>query len=459
MTPEPTRAAPWAPLAAEYDNLLACVRCGLCLTACPTYVLTAHEAESPRGRLALARALAEGRLALTPDLVQHEQSCLVCEACSAVCPCGVRMGPVQSALRAGLGPAGAARRLLPLFADLRRLRVAVAVLGLYQRAGLQALARRSGLLRALGLAGLDALLPPLPRSFLIPRDDRYPPATSSDHGLCQPPSPLEPETVALFAGCVMSTVLADVDRATVRVLQRAGCAVVAPAGQGCCGALHAHAGDRSTARALARRNVAAFARHDTLPIVVNAAGCGAFLKEYGHLLGDDPAWAARAGTFAARVRDVTEFLAPRLGTAPARAGPPGPRRVVTYQDACHLAHAQGLTEPPRALLRAVPGLVLREMAEPGLCCGSAGLYNLTHPHEATALRERKLAHALATGAEVIATANPGCLLHLQAGLRARGSPVRVEHVVTLLDEMAVSRAAASTTVDACAATPSGRPAR
>ncbi|HLH21256.1 MAG TPA: (Fe-S)-binding protein [Chloroflexota bacterium] len=423
---------PAGALAAEYDNLLACVRCGLCLTSCPTYVLAAHEAEGPRGRIAMLRALAEGRLALTPDLVRHERSCLVCDACTAVCPAGVRMGPLQVAFRAAIARVAprplwqrALRRVLlrGLFAHPVALRLVVRLLWLYQRSGAQALARRSGLLRLLGLAEREALLPPVPRRFVVPRGETYAALSTQRSAL-----------VALFAGCVMATGLAEIDRATIRVLRRAGCDVVSPAGQGCCGALHAHAGDLAGARALARRNVAAFEAAGAAPIVVNAAGCSAMLKEYPHYLADDPAWAARARAFAARARDVTEYLAARLDALRFPSPPRGPAAVsVTYQDPCHLAHAQGIREPPRALLRAIPGLALRELGDGGLCCGSAGVYNVTNPAEARRLQQRKLDAALATDADVVATANPGCLLQLRAGLAARGSRVQVRHVVELLD--------------------------
>src|SRR3954447_11390619 len=233
----------------------------------------------------------------------------------------------------------------------------------------------------------------------------------------------------------MATGLAEIDRATIRVLQRAGCDVANPARQGCCGALHAHGGDLAGARRAARRNRAACGGSGDAPIVVNAAGCSVMLNDYAHLLADDPAWAARAAAFAARVCDVTAFLAARPAGALRFPLPPrGPVHVsVTYQDPCHLAHAQGIREPPRALLRAIPGLELCELRDGGLCCGSAGVYNVTHPAEARQLRERKLDAALATGADVIATANPGCLLQLRAGLAARGRRVQVRHVVELLD--------------------------
>lgn len=413
-------------LLGEYDNMLACVRCGLCLTSCPTYVLTLHEAEGPRGRIAMARALAEGHLTVTPDLVAHELNCLVCEACTAICPADVHMEPIQVALRAAL----AAERHEPgwrrlaralgyrtMLADMRHLRCGLRLLWLAQRLGLIWLARRLGLLHLLGLSRAAALLPPLPRRFLVPRGETYP---SQDGGEA-------PQRVLFFAGCVMSTMLAEIDRATIRVLQRAGCTVVNPAGQGCCGALHAHDGDLETAKALARRTIAAFAGEE--PVIVNSAGCGAMLKGYAHLLHDDPAWAERAAAFAARVRDLSEFLAGR--SLPLRREM---RITVTYQDACHLLHAQRISRQPRELLRAVPGLVLKEMGDGGLCCGSAGIYNLTHPEQARRLGERKVAQALATGMQVLVTANPGCLLHLRALLAEQGSAIRVRHIVELLDE-------------------------
>jgi glycolate oxidase iron-sulfur subunit len=424
-------------LAGEYDNMLACIRCGLCLTSCPTYLLTMHEAEGPRGRVAMARALAEGHLAVTPDLVEHEQNCLVCDACSAVCPAGVHMDPLQVALRRALE----SQRRHPLwqrtlrhlvfrrlFADMRVFRLVVRLLWLYQRLGLQWLARRLSILKLVGLARSESFLPAVPWRFLVPHGEVYgAEGMGSPAPNPQPPTPSQ--RVAFFAGCVMSTALADVDWATIRVLQRAGCDVVNPAGQGCCGALNAHGGDLAGAKAMAKRNIAAFERDGDTPIVANSAGCGAMLKDYGHHFRDDPAWAARAAAFSRRVRDVTEFLAGRA--LPVR------RPVaasVTYQEPCHLAHAQRIRQQPRVLLRAIPGLELREMAESAVCCGSAGVYNLTNPVQSRQLQQRKLDHALATGASVIATANPGCLLQLRSGLAERRADVAVKHVVELLDE-------------------------
>jgi glycolate oxidase iron-sulfur subunit len=238
-----------------------------------------------------------------------------------------------------------------------------------------------------------------------------------------------PVTVAFFGGCVMSTALADIDRATIRVLQRAGCDVVNPAGQGCCGALHAHSGDLDHFRQLARVNMTAFEDGDG-PIVVNSAGCGAMLKDYAHHFQHEPDWAERAQAFSARVRDLSELLAAR----PARASRATTERVA-YQDACHLLHAQRVSRPPRDLLRRIPGLELVEFDEAGLCCGSAGVYNVTNPVQSRQLQQRKLDNLLKANPAIVVTANPGCLLQLQSGLAERHSPVVVKHLAELLDEV------------------------
>lgn len=414
-------------LAAQYENMLRCIRCGLCLSVCPTYQETFHEAESPRGRIAIARAYTEGHLDLTADLWAHEESCLLCEACTAICPADVHMEEIGVALRAAVAPElrrprrqALALRLAfdYLFADMRHFRLAARLADMYRRSGVQAVARRSGLLRLLGLERAESFLPAMPGPFLVPEGQVWAP-----DGAVQ-------RRVALFAGCVMSTAYAEIDRATARVLAANACLVTAAPRQGCCGALHVHSGELAGAKALARRNVDAFAGLPVDAIVTNAAGCGATLKSYGHLLADDPAYAARAAALVAKVKDVSEFLAsielnPRLGEI---------RATVTYQEPCHLAHAQRIQSAPRTLLRAIPGLRLVEMAEVSLCCGSAGIYNLTAPAMSEALMRRKVASALATGAEIVVSANPGCMLQLGAGLRAAGASLPVKHVVELLDE-------------------------
>ena len=429
-------------LGSEYGNMLSCVRCGQCLTSCPTYVLSGHEAESPRGRVALARAVHDGVLELSPELLQHEANCLICDACTAVCPAGVHMDPLQVAFRTAVESQtrrGGRERLIrhlvfrKLFSNMVLFRLLVLSLWLYQKLGIQKLARALGIVRLLGMEAAEAFLPNVSRPFLVPKGEVYradrSPLPRTGEGLGEGAAPAAATPVSFFAGCVMSTAMADIDRATIRVLQRSGCDVVNTGRQGCCGALNAHSGDLEGAKGMARANIEAFERDGDAAIVVNSAGCGAMLKDYGHHFRDDPEWAARAKAFSTRVKDVTEFLAGR--TLPMR------RNLdiaVTYQEPCHLAHAQRIVQPPRALLRAIPGLELREMAESTLCCGSAGVYNLTNPVESRQLQQRKLDHAAATSAEVIVTANPGCLIQLQSGLAERGASTRVRHLVELLDE-------------------------
>ncbi|MCC7371624.1 MAG: 4Fe-4S dicluster domain-containing protein [Chloroflexi bacterium] len=425
-------------LGSEYGNMLSCVRCGQCLTSCPTYVLSGREAESPRGRVAMARAVHDGVLELTPELLQHESNCLICDACTAVCPAGVHMDPLQVAFRTAVEPRtkrGWRERLIrhvvfrKLFANMGLFRLFVLALWLYQTLGIQKLARALGIVRLLGMQAAEAFLPTVSRPFLVPKGERYAAEVAAGGGATPADVAPTPTPVSFFAGCVMSTAMADIDRATIRVLQRSGCDVVNTAGQGCCGALNAHSGDLEGAKLMARANIEAFERDGDAAIVINSAGCGAMLKDYGHHFRDDPAWAARAKAFSARVKDVTEFLAGR--TLPMR----HPLNVaVTYQEPCHLAHAQRIVQPPRKLLNAIPGLELREMAESTLCCGSAGVYNLTNPNESRQLQQRKLDHAAATQAEVIVTANPGCLIQLQSGLAERRANTRVRHLVELLDE-------------------------
>jgi glycolate oxidase iron-sulfur subunit len=370
----------------------------------------------------MARALAEGHLEVTPDLVEHELNCLVCDACTAVCPAGVHMDPLQVVLRSALpvGNHSWKARLVRhvvfgwLFMDMRRFRLFARLLWLYQRSGLRWLAHHLWILRLLGLSDAEGLLPDLPRTFMTPCGETYASAGSNQ--------------AMVFAGCVMSTALAEIDRATVRVLQRAGYRVSNPQAQGCCGALHAHGGDLPRALELARRNIAAFEATDA-PIVVNSAGCGAMLKDYTHHLRDDPGWSLRAKAFSARVRDLSEVLAPAALPVKGESG-----AKVVYQDACHLLHAQGISREPRALLRSIPGVEIVEIGEAGLCCGSAGVYNVTNPVQSRQLQLRKVDNILKAHPNVVVTSNPGCLLQLQSGLRAYGSNVEVRHLAEVLDQ-------------------------
>jgi len=411
------------------DVFNQCVRCGLCLPTCPTYVETLVETSSPRGRIALIRAVAEERLDLTSPGFMHQMSeCLDCRACEAVCPSGVRYGELLEPARTQIVRATAAERdpasrfgraflVGTLFSQLWVMRVVATLLRFYQRSGLQHIARSSGLLRALRLADLEALAPAMSERFFVAAGQRF--ATAGTRKA----------TAFLHAGCVMHVAFADWNEATVRVLQRAGVEVIVPADQGCCGAITIHAGELDRGRELAKRNIAAFERSGADVYVINAAGCGSALKEYGQLFHDDPAWAERAAAFSARVRDVTEYL-DAIGLGPGL----GPlSAVVTYQDPCHLAHAQRITAPPRRLLAQIPGLEVREMAESSLCCGSAGIYNVTQPEMAGRLGRRKVGHVLDVQPQILATANPGCALQIANGLHAAGADIEVLHVVQLLD--------------------------
>ena len=412
-------------LEAEYDNMLSCIRCGLCLSVCPTYQQRFVEPEGPRGRIAVGRALVEGHLEITPDLLEHWDSCILCDACSAVCPSGVRMEAIGQALRAAVaettGGTGnyavnvALRWVLP---NMGVLRTVTALGKLYQRSGVQKLARASGVLKLLRLHELESMLPAIDAPALVPQGQVW--EATGEHRA----------TVALLVGCIMGAAFGETDRATARVLAANGCRVLAPAGQGCCGALHAHRGELKGAQALARHNIDAFEQAQVDAIVVNAAGCGATMKGYAHLLEHDPDYAQRAAAFATKVKDFSEFLA-ELGPRPPQRGLPW---RVTYQEPCHLANVQRVREAPRLLLRAIPGLELQEMAEPTMCCGSGALYNVTQAESSAGLRERKVRSASATRAEVIVTANPGCLIQLQQGIKGAGSSLRVLHIADVLDQ-------------------------
>jgi glycolate oxidase iron-sulfur subunit len=404
-----------------------CVRCGLCLPHCPTYLETLRETSSPRGRIHLIEAVGEGKLdLLSPGFVAQMRQCLDCRACEAACPSGVQYGHLLEAARAQVAQAQpatsraiSAATLDALFGDLRRFHAAAKLLRRYQSLGGAQLARATGLLRLLGMDDAEALLPPIPEHFFMPTGQRY-----------EPETPTKP-TVALLAGCVMGTVCAPTDRATVRVLSALGWPVVVPEGQQCCGAIATHVGEPDRARTLARRNISAFAVTGADLVITNAAGCGAALKDYGHLLADDPAWAERAADFSERVRDITELLAADLADWRQRLQPI-PLRV-TYQEPCHLAHAQRVSQPPRDLLRAIPALELVEMSEAALCCGSAGTYNLMQPEMAARLQVRKIANIQAAEADLVVTANPGCWLQVRAGLRKVGDTTGVIHIIDLLD--------------------------
>lgn len=409
---------PAPPAFLEYDKALACVHCGLCLSSCPTYLETGNENDSPRGRIYLMRAVQDGRLPLGEAAVRHLDLCLGCRACEAACPSGVRYGELLEATRDHLEQ-HVDRGLFQTF--LRRVAIE------------QILPHPERVDVACRLARPFRRL----RRFL-PRFAREALALLPEFNPVDPPPGLAAAVgarrgrVGFVSGCVMGVLFGPTHAASVRLLTRAGWDVVTPPAQGCCGALHAHGGNLEAARAAARRNVAAFESLQLDAIIINAAGCGSTLKEYGHLLAGDPAWAARAAAFAGRVRDLSEWLAgPGRDPVPYPARPEGPK--VTFHDACHLAHAQRITQAPRDLVRAVAGDRYVELPESEVCCGSAGSYNLTEPAMAARLQERKVENILRTGAGVVVTTNPGCLLQIQAGLEAAGHPVQVLHLADFLD--------------------------
>jgi glycolate oxidase iron-sulfur subunit len=404
-------AGPFVPLVDEYDNMLRCIRCAACLTSCPTYVVTHKEEEGPRGRIAIMRAMVEGHLDLTSDGITHLDNCLLCEACTNVCPAGVEMEKLGIAFRETLSARTTRRPALParlafgwLFGELSHFRLLARLMWLYQRSGVQWLSRKLGILRLLRLSQMEAMLPRVPTHFVVP------------DGSTVGSGP----TAQVFVGCIMSTAFAGTTAATARVIGAFGATAEMTAGQVCCGALQAHSGEVARTRELAQANLAAFGDGDE-PVVVNAAGCGAMLKHYGQLLPEDP----RAARFAARVRDVSEFLAARQPIRPPRAIP----LRVAIQDPCHLLHAQRISAAPRALLNAIPGVEVQEIAEREICCGSAGIYNVTHPDLSSDLQVRKCQAIEASGCGVVVTANPGCFVQLQAGLPPE---IEVRHIVDVL---------------------------
>lgn len=405
----------------------ACVHCGFCLPACPTYLLWNEEMDSPRGRIHLMKAALEGRAELSEAFVRHFDACLGCMACVTACPSGVQYGPLIEKTRGQLErhhrrPWGERLlravlfHVLPYPNVLRVLLLPMTVLRRPLRA-----AARTRLLSALPetVRALLTLAPRVSLRSLTARLPRHPPATS-------PPR----LRAGVLEGCVQRVVSPEVNRATIRVLAAEGCETVLPSGQGCCGALSRHTGRLEEARSFARRTIETFdgARVDV--VVVNAAGCGSSMKEYGELLADDPEWAARAEAFGRRVRDVCELLS--------ELGEPRAKRhrlegTVAYHDACHLGHAQGVRKQPRDLLKAIPGLTVVDLPESDVCCGSAGIYNLVQPEAASALGERKARHVASLKPDVIATGNPGCRLQLEAACEKTGVCIKLVHPVELLD--------------------------
>ncbi|MBI3491316.1 MAG: 4Fe-4S dicluster domain-containing protein [Acidobacteria bacterium] len=438
------------------DHIDKCVHCGFCLPSCPTYMLWGEEMDSPRGRIYLMKAGLDGRAAMTDGFVRHFDACLGCMACVTACPSGVQYAPLIEATRGqierqhsrSLGDRLFRRAIFAVLPYPARLRIALLPL-----AALGSLRHVGRVLRTRQFAGSKRTRPTSAATAGSERtrptsDDQRPTTiTRLRAALALAPrvtwaslfaslperTPAVGErrlTVGLLTGCAQRVMFPQVNRATVNVLSAEGCDVVAPSAQACCGALALHAGRLDEARACARRTIEAFEQAYVDRIAVNAAGCGSSMKEYGELLADDPAWAARASAFASRVRDVSE-LVDELGRPRATRHPLKLR--IAYQDACHLAHAQGIRQPPRNLLASIPGVELLAMAEADVCCGSAGIYNLVEPDTARQLGDRKAAHITAVNPDVVASANPGCTLQIGAAAKRRGHEWRVLHPIEILD--------------------------
>ncbi|GAC1545828.1 MAG: heterodisulfide reductase-related iron-sulfur binding cluster [Herpetosiphon sp.] len=405
-----------------------CVHCGFCLPTCPTYLLWGEEMDSPRGRIYLMNMATQGQAPMNDTFVRHFDQCLGCMACVTACPSGVQYDKLIEATRSQIErnyhrslPDRLFRRMLfELFPHPNRLRVLAAPLWVYQKSGLRKLVQRSGILNVLParLKATESLLPPLSLAGLRSNI----PAVTRAKGTKR-------LRVGLLLGCVQRVFFADVNAATVRVLTAEGCEVVAPPEQQCCGALMVHAGEEADALVLARRMIDVWEGADIDALVINAAGCGSTLKEYGHLLRDDPDYAERATAFSAKCKDISEILAELPAQAPRH-----PLNLsVAYHDACHLQHAQGVRVQPRQVLSAIPGLKITEIGESAVCCGSAGIYNMVEPEPAQQLGDRKVQHVLVTQADVLATSNPGCLLQITNGLARAGHTMPAVHPVELVD--------------------------
>lgn len=417
------------PDAPQESELYKCVHCGFCLQACPTYVETGLEAESPRGRIALMKAVNEGRIDITDSVMRHWDLCIQCRACEVACPSGVPYGNLIEATMQQVADRRkpsyvngkianlALKRLLP---NQSLLAMIVGSMRLYQRLGLQTAMRKSGLLKLLpgNMGELEDSMPQLPSEVFRAQGQLYPAQGKRK------------ARVALLSGCVMPLIHGPQMNAVVRVLARNGCEVIVTRAQVCCGAINSHVGDLTTTRKLAKRNIDAFLAEDVDYVAVASAGCGSRMKEYGHLLRNDRAYASKAEAFSARVQDIHELLAalpiePPKGHLPYR---------VTYQDSCHLSNAQRITAAPRQLLRSIPGIEYVELSNADKCCGAGGTYTITERDFSMRVLDTKMNAVRETKANVIATANPGCIMQLQYGAQRDGMPVEVKYITDLLDE-------------------------
>jgi glycolate oxidase iron-sulfur subunit len=416
----------------DYSVVQQCMHCGMCLPTCPTYDETLQERSSPRGRIAMMRAIADDRLEISKGFAEEMYFCLGCLACQTACPAGVDYATLFEQARAEIERVGVLDKpkrrairgltLNRLFISKRRLRFLGRLLYIYQRSGLQTLVRRSGLLR-LAPKSLRELEPLTPTAQRLDTEGVF-------KRVYQKQNPAQPtHRVALLSGCVQDIAFVDVNADTICALQANGCEVVLPRGQQCCGSLHAHNGEIAGALDLARRNIDAFKAESLDAIIINAGGCGSHMKHYDHLLADDPLYAERAVQWSAKVKDIHEFLDEINFRSPTC--PPHPERV-TYHESCHMKHGQQVSAAPRRILESIPGLDLVELTEADWCCGSAGIYNITQPEMSMKLLARKMGHIETTKARVVTAGNPGCTIQIEHGARRQGMAIEVVHPISLL---------------------------
>lgn len=418
----------------DEEELLNCMRCGFCLPSCPTYIESGfQESHSPRGRIALMKAVVDGAIEPDEDVERSLELCLGCRACEPVCPSGVNYGRLLEEARDIIQqnkkhtlPVKVLRRAVfkGLFPHQNRIRALTGILGVYQRSGMQNVIRKSGLLRLLPdhLAKMEAVLPKVPDMKQLKKRPHLLPAIGE-----------RKKRAAFFSGCLMDTLFLDTNMATIELLRLAGCEIIIPEQQTCCGALHGHSGEKSEAVLLAKRNIQAFEDSNADFIVTNAGGCGAFLKEYDHLLKDDSEWGKRAAVFTGKLKDFSSVL---LELNFDQRSLELPQQIVTYQDSCHLRNVMNTSAEPRYLIRSINGIEFKEMKNAESCCGSAGIYNIVESEMSMKILDTKMEAAAATRAATIVTANPGCLLQMKLGIERAGltNQVRAVHLADLLLE-------------------------
>ncbi|MCY7799887.1 (Fe-S)-binding protein [Bacillus haynesii] len=418
----------------DEEELLNCMRCGFCLPSCPTYIESGfQESHSPRGRIALMKAVVDGTIEPDEDVERSLELCLGCRACEPVCPSGVNYGRLLEEARDIIQqnkkhafPVKVLRRAVfkGLFPHQNRIRALTGMLGVYQRSGMQNVIRKSGLLRLLPdhLAKMEAVLPKVPDMKQLKKRPHLLPAIGE-----------RKKRAAFFSGCLMDTLFLDTNTATIELLRLAGCEIIIPEQQTCCGALHGHSGEKSEAILLAKRNIQAFEDSNADFIVTNAGGCGAFLKEYDHLLKDDSEWRVRAASFTRKLKDFSSVL---LELNFEQQSLELPQQIVTYQDSCHLRNVMKTSAEPRHLIRSIKGIEFKEMKNAESCCGSAGIYNIVESEMSMKILDTKMEAAAATRAATIVTANPGCLLQMKLGIERAGltDQVRAVHLADLLLE-------------------------